>query len=82
MPENESEVGERQPGFVPPTEYIGRADVRIAALDGVVTITSTEGISLDGVAVTALLTALAGGTTGQVLTKASNADYDFGWETP
>ena len=25
---------------------------------------------------------ISGGTTGQVLTKASNTDYDWGWETP
>lgn len=24
----------------------------------------------------------AGGTTGQVLTKLSDADYDYGWVTP
>lgn len=29
-----------------------------------------------------LLTKLAGGTTGQVLKKKSNVDYDFEWVTP
>lgn len=87
MPESESEIGERQPG-VPNTPFSAPHSMSITAENGSLDLVAVggsvtvNGEAIDSATIAAVLTALAGGTTGQVLTKASNADLDFGWETP
>lgn len=54
-----------------------------APVEGMVAHVATDGLTVyTGTEWAALIPVPAGGTTGQVLAKTSNDDYDFGWTTP